>query len=62
MEIILHQDYACAPDGHSVERFKAGDTLTGRAAEMALADGAGFEPVKERKVQRKLETKRGRKK
>jgi hypothetical protein len=35
--------------------------LTGRAAELALADDKGFNPVEETKVQPKLETKRGRK-
>lgn len=61
MQIILHSDYSCAPDGHTTYHFKAGDTLTGRAAEMALADDKGFNPVEETKVQPKLETKRGRK-
>lgn len=41
--------------------FKAGDVLTGRAAEMALGAGAGFNPVEETKIEAKVETKRGRK-
>jgi hypothetical protein len=61
MKAILHSDYSCAPDGHTTYHFKAGDTLTGRAAEMALADEKAFNPVEETKVQPKLETKRGRK-
>jgi len=60
-EAILHQDYKCAPDGHTTLHYKAGDTLTGNAAAMALEDGAGFTPVEERKITPKLETKRGRK-
>ena len=60
-EAILHTDFACAPEGHTVLRFKAGDLLTGKAAAMALEDGAGFNPVEETKVTPKLETKRGRK-
>lgn len=61
MQIILHQDYACAPDGHTTLRFVAGDVLTGRAAELALTDGAGFDPALENKIEPKLQTKRGRK-
>lgn len=62
MKTVLHQDWSCAPDGHTVLRFKAGDTLTGRAAELALADGVGFNPVEETKPAPKLETKKGRRK
>jgi len=61
MQVILHQDYRCAPEGHTTIEYKAGDTLTGQAAAMALEDGAGFNPVEETKVTPKLETKRGRK-
>jgi len=61
METVLHQDYRCAPDGHTTISFKAGDVLTGRAAVMALEDGAGFNPVKETKVTPALEKKRSRK-
>jgi hypothetical protein len=42
--VVLHKDFACAPDGHTVFRFRAGDILTGNAAELALADDAGHEP------------------
>lgn len=67
---ILHTDYACAPDGHTTLHFKAGDTLHGNAAAMALADGVGFNPVEETKVLPvvetkvlpRIETKRGRRK
>ena len=61
METVLHQDYRCAPDGHTTISFKAGDTLTGRAPVMALEDGAGFNPVEETKVTPALEKKRARK-
>lgn len=43
MKVILSRAYACAPDGHTVHRYEAGETLHGRAAEFALADGAGIE-------------------
>lgn len=43
MKIKLIRAYSCAPEGHSVIRFEAGAIITGRAAEMALADGAGLE-------------------
>lgn len=61
MEVVLHQDWSVAPDGHTTLRYKAGDVLTGKAAEMALHDGVGFNPVAETKIEPKLETKRGRK-
>lgn len=60
MEIILHRDYSCAPEGHTTHHFRAGDTLTGRAAHMADAEGAGFTPVVETKVEPPIEVKRGR--
>jgi hypothetical protein len=62
MQVVLHQDWACAPEGHTTLHFKAGDTLTGKAAEMALADGVGFTPVAENKIEPPLENKRGRRK
>ena len=60
-EAILHTDFACAPEGHTVFRFKAGDVLTGKAAQMALDADVGFNPVEERKITPRLENKRGRK-
>jgi hypothetical protein len=62
MQAILHSDYSCAPDGHTTRHYKAGDVLTGKAAQMALADGKAFDPVEETKPAPPLETKRGRKK
>ncbi len=63
MKVRLLQDYACAPEGHTVLRFKAGDTLTGIAAELALADRAAefVSPVEEAKPAPAMERKRGRK-
>lgn len=63
MRVKLTRDYSCAPEGHTVMRFKAGDVLTGVAAELALADKAGtYEgPVEETKPAPAMERKRGRK-
>jgi hypothetical protein len=61
IEVILHTDFACAPEGHTVVRFKAGDVLTGKAAQMAIDADVGFSPVDERKITPRLENKRGRK-
>jgi hypothetical protein len=62
MQAILHTNYSCAPDGHTTAHYKAGDVLTGKAARLALDDGAAFNPVEETKPAPHLETKRGRKK
>jgi len=59
MQIILFRDYACAPDGHTTIRYKAGDVVTGKAAELALADGAAFEAGEPPKLETKV--KRGKK-
>ena len=61
MQIILHTNYSCAPDGHTTLHFKAGDVIEGKAAAMALADGAGFSPVEETKPAKAMETKGKRK-
>lgn len=58
MKAVLHQDWACAPEGHTTRRYIAGEVLEGKAAAMALADGVGFNPVEETKVLPVMETKR----
>ena len=40
MQVTLLRDYRCAPEGHTVESYKAGDVVTGRVAELAIQDGA----------------------
>lgn len=37
---ITKDEYRCAPDGHTVEKFFKGDIVEGVVAEMALADKA----------------------
>ena len=39
-QVTLSKDYQCAPEGHTVISFKAGDVLTGKAAELAALDNA----------------------
>lgn len=62
MRVILSRAYACAPEGHTVLKFKAGTVLEGRAAELALSDGAAVEagamPDLETKIEQPAETKR----
>lgn len=43
MKATLLQDYACAPEGHTVLKFKAGTVLESPIAELAIADGAAIE-------------------
>lgn len=52
MEVTLKRDYKCAPEGNRTLEFKAGDVLTGKAAEMAINDGAA---AKKRKTTPKPE-------
>lgn len=40
MKATLTRDYKCAPEGHTTMSFKEGDTVEGKAAEMAIADKA----------------------
>lgn len=62
MQVVLFKDWAVAPEGHTTFHYKAGEVLTGKAAEMAMAEGVAFDPVEETKVEPPLETKIGRKK
>jgi hypothetical protein len=57
MQVILHQDWDVAPEGHTTYHYKAGDVLEGKAAQMALDEGVGFNPVEETKVTPALEVK-----
>ena len=45
MKITLTHDYAVAPEGHTTLKFKAGDEVEGKIAEMAIRDGKA-KPVK----------------
>ena len=61
MKAVLIRSYACAPEGHTVFKFEAGETVEGKIAELALADGAAREatpvPVLETKIDPPSETK-----
>ena len=53
MQAKLNQDYRCAPEGHTTITRMAGDVVSGRFAELALADGAATaeeKPTKEIKT------------
>jgi hypothetical protein len=61
---IIIPVYHCAPDGHTTFSFKEGEIVSGRAAEMALADHAGEAiglPDLETKIEPPSETKAPRK-
>lgn len=67
MKATLITDYMCAPEGHTVFKFKAGTIVESPIAEMAIADGAAIvEPTYsqadplERKITLPAETKRKR--
>ena len=56
MQAKLIHDYRCAPTGAITETFRAGDIVSGKVAELALADGAAIEHrevVLEHKTRRK---------
>lgn len=61
MKATLLRAYACAPEGHTVIKFMAGETVEGIVAQMALSDGAAVEaqalPVLETKIETPEETK-----
>jgi hypothetical protein len=48
-EVILTDDYRCAPEGHTTLVFRRGQRVSGRLAEMALRDGVAKRPVAPRK-------------
>ena len=60
--ITRKQGYNAAPEGHTVEHYPHGSTVTGKVAEWAIADGAAsakvFNPVAETKVVEPTEVKR----
>jgi hypothetical protein len=43
MKARILRAWACAPEGHTVVRFDANAIVTGRIAELALADGVAIE-------------------
>lgn len=61
MKARIIRSWACAPEGHTIIRFEAGDTVEGKVAELALADDAAVEisvmPALETKIEPPSETK-----
>jgi hypothetical protein len=45
--VKVSEDFKCAPDGHTVKEFKAGEIIDGEAAEMAIRLGKG-KPTKQK--------------
>lgn len=51
--VTLARDYRCAPDGHTIATFRAGETVTGRVAQWAMEDGAARKPPRTPRKPRK---------
>jgi hypothetical protein len=64
MKARIIRSWACAPEGHTIIRYDAGENVEGKVAELALADGAAVEvnvmPAFETKIEQPLEVKRPR--
>ena len=67
MQARITRPYSCAPEGHTTLHFAPGALVTGRTAELAIADGAAIiEPTHsqasplEIKITPPAETKRKR--
>ena len=67
MQARITRPYSCAPEGHTTLHFAPGSLVTGRTAELAIADGAAvLDPSSdqvappENKVLMFVETKRKR--
>lgn len=61
MKAVLTRDFSIAPEGHTVFHYKTGEEVTGKIAELALADNAAIEitdivPL-EKKIEYPTETK-----
>jgi hypothetical protein len=64
MKARIIRSWVCAPEGHTIIRYDAGENVEGKVAELALADGAAVEvnvmPALETKIEQPLEVKRPR--
>jgi hypothetical protein len=56
MKATLLHDYACAPEGHTILKLKAGTTIESPIAEMAIADGVAIEIQSIPDLETKIET------
>jgi len=64
-KITAESGFLVAPEGHTVITIPAGTIVEGKLAELALSAHVAcrmFDPVAERKVVAKVETKRGARK
>ena len=46
MKVTLKTDYRVAPEGHTTLKFRKGDEVEGKIAELAIRDGAADKPKK----------------
>ena len=64
MKARIIRSWACAPEGHTIIRYDAGEIVEGKVAELALTDGAAVEvnvmSALENKIEQPLEVKRPR--
>lgn len=56
MKAVLTRDFSIAPEGHTVFHHKAGEQVTGKVAELALADNAAIEIADIAPLEKKVET------
>lgn len=56
MKAVLTRDFSIAPEGHTVFHYKAGEQVTGKVAESALASGAAIEISDIAPLEKKVET------
>lgn len=55
MKAVLTRDFSIAPEGHTVFHYKTGEQVTGKVAELALADNAAIEIADIAPLEKKIE-------
>jgi hypothetical protein len=56
MKAALIKDFSIAPEGHTVFHYKTGDHVTGKIAELAIADNSAIEISDIALLEKKIET------